>query len=150
MLFKSPKYSNFLSSPTRCLAVAAALALGACATPAGNTPEDAVKQRANARWKLLVARDFATAYNFNTDTFKSLVTLDTYKSRTGASVVWLGAEAVSVKCPEAEKAEKCTARIRIDFKPTLRGSGDQFSTYVDETWLLDAGQWRVFEPVEGN
>lgn len=150
MPLKAPQFLNFLSSPARCLAIAAAVALVACATPGGNTAEEAVMQRANARWKLLVARDFAAAYDYNTATFKSLVTLDTFKSRTGASVLWLDAEAVGVKCPDAEKPEKCTARIRIDFKPTLRSSGDKFSTYVDETWLLEAGQWSVFEPVQGN
>jgi hypothetical protein len=147
MQFKTFKFSNFLSSPVRCLAIAGALALSACATPGGNTPEDAVMQRANSRWKLLVARDFAAAYDYNTATFRSLVSFDTFKSRTGGSVVWLGAEAVSVKCPEVEK---CTARIRIDFKPPLRGGGDKLSTYFDETWLRESGQWWVFEPVQGN
>lgn len=147
MLFKTPQFSNSLSSSARLFAVAAAFALAACATPGGNSPEEAVKERANARWKLLVARDFAAAYDYNTATFKSLVSLDIFKSRTGGAVVWLGAEAVSVQCPEAQK---CTARIRIDFKPPLRGGGDKLSTYFDETWLKEAGQWWVFEPVQGN
>ena len=129
------------------IAVVGALALGACATPGASSPDEAVKERANARWKLLVARDFDAAYAYNTATFKSLVSLNTYKGRTGGSVVWLGAEAVDVKCPDADK---CTARVRLDFKPPLRGGGDKFSTYLEETWLRESGQWWVFEPVQGN
>ena len=131
----------------RTLFIAGAMALTACATPGGGSPEEAVKARANARWKLMVARDFEAAYAYNTATFRSLVSMSTFKGRTGGSVVWLGAEAVNVKCPDADK---CTARIRIDYKPPLRGSGDKLSTYFDETWLQEAGQWWVFEPVQGN
>jgi hypothetical protein len=147
MLSKVTKFPNLLNAPARWLAVAGALALGACATPGGSSPDETVMQRANARWKVLVARDFTAAYDYNTATFKSLVPLETYKSRTGGAVVWLGAEVVGVKCPDAEK---CTARIRIDFKPLLRGTGDKLSTHFDETWLREGGQWWVFEPVQGN
>ena len=147
MLSKASKFTDSLGASARCFAVVGALTLVACATPGGNSPEETVKERANARWKVLVARDFAAAYDYNTATFKSLVPLETYKSRTGGAVVWLGAEAVSVKCPDADK---CTARIRIDFKPLLRGSGDKLSTHFDETWLREGGQWWVFEPVQGN
>ena len=55
----------FSVTPARCLAIAGALAgalvLAACATPGASSPEEAVKERANARWKLLVARDFDAA-----------------------------------------------------------------------------------------
>ena len=148
MLFKSPKYSNFLSSPTRCLAVAAALALGACATPAANTSEDVVKQRGNARWVYLVASDFTKAYNYNTPSFRAVVSPETYRGRLGVGVVWVGGEVTDVNCPEAAI---CLAKVRIDFKPLLRGKlGEKFSTFADETWLLEDGQWWIFEPLQGN
>ena len=153
LFLSCPKQPSFRSNGQpigvagRSLLIASAMALAACATPGASSPEEAVKERANARWKLLVARDFDAAYAYNTATFKSLVSLNTYKGRTGSSVVWLGAEAVDVKCPDADK---CTARVRLDFKPPLRGSGNKFSTYFDETWLRESGQWWVFEPVQGN
>jgi hypothetical protein len=147
MLFKVTQVFNSINSSKRWLVLAVALALGACATPGGSSPEEAVKERANARWKLLVARDFKSAYEYNTATYRSLVSLDTFKSRTGSAVAWLGAEAIGVNCPEEQK---CTARIRIDYKPPLRGGGDKLSTYFDEIWLRESGQWWVFEPVQGN
>lgn len=130
----------------RWLSVVASLALAACATTGGGTPQEDIKQRGEARWQALVERDFDKAYNYITPSFRAVVTPASYRGRFGAGAIWLGGEVIAVDCPETTK---CIAKVRIDYKPLLAGrSGDKFSTYVDETWLQEAGQWWVFESIK--
>ncbi len=142
----SPFFSVHVVTPLQRLRWAVlplAIALGACATVSSAPPEDTVRQRGNERWKALVAADFGKAYSYNTPSFRSVVSQEVYRGRIGGAVVWVGAELVEVKCPEAAK---CLAKVRIDFKPVMRGAqGDKLSTYGDETWLLEDGQWWIFE-----
>lgn len=126
----------------------ASLTLAGCASLDGGNPEGLVSQRANERWRALVVADFTRAYSYNTPGFRAVVTPDAYRSRVGAAVIWTGAEAVRVDCPEPTK---CNATVRIDFKPVLGGrSGGSLNTHIDETWLLEDGQWWIFQPIQGN
>ncbi len=130
------------------LALCAAATLVACAGIGATSPEDVVKQRANERWKTLVAGDFSRSYSYTAPSFRGLISQDVYRSRIGGAVTWVAGEVVSVQCPDAVK---CVARVRIDYKPLLRGrAGENFSTYADETWVLEGGQWWVFEPLKAN
>ena len=123
------------------------LTLAACASFGGGG-ETQVSQRASERWKALVAGEFNKAYSYSTPSFREVVTADGFRSRHGSAVVWVGAEVVSVVCPEPAK---CTAVIRLDYKPLKGGrTGAPFSTHLDETWLLEAGQWWVFQPLTGS
>ena len=93
----------------RCVPVLAALSLAACAT-VGTAPQDQVRQRANERWKALVAGEFSKAYNYK---------------------------------------PKCTATVRIEYKPILGGSVDgNFDTHVDEVWLYEEGNWSIFQALK--
>ena len=124
----------------------ASLLLAACASLGTGTPQAQITQRATERWQALIALDFPRAYTYGTPSFRSVVPQDNYRIRFGAGVTWLGAEVVGVECPEATK---CIAKLRIDYKPLLgRNTGDKYSSLVDETWLLDAGQWWIFESVK--
>lgn len=129
------------------LTLCASLALGACAT-LGSVPQEQVRQRANERWQALVASDFDRAYTYNTPGYRAVVSTDVYRSRVGAAVKWLGAEAVTVECPEPAK---CNATVRIDYRPLQGGrAGDKYSTHIDETWLLEDGQWWIFQSIQGS
>ena len=123
-------------------------ALVACAGMTAAPPEEVVKQRVNERWKTLVSSDFARSYSYTAPSFRALISQDVYRSRIGGAVNWVAGEVATVQCPEAIK---CIARVRIDYKPLLRGRpGDTFSTYADETWVLENGQWWAFEPLRAN
>jgi hypothetical protein len=124
------------------------LMLAACASVGGVSPQDQVRQRATERWQALVAREFSRAYNFNTPGFRAVVTPDRYRDRFGGAIVWLDTtQVVEVNCPEADR---CLAKVRIDYKPVLsRSSIDKISTHVDETWLLQEGQWWYFQEIKG-
>lgn len=130
------------------LSLCAAATLVACAGFGANSPEDVVKQRANERWKALVTGDFSRSYSYTAPSFRGLISQDVYRGRIGGAVTWIAGEVVSVQCPDAVK---CVARVRIDYKPLLRGrAGENFSTYADETWVLEGGQWWAFEPLKAN
>lgn len=143
----TPPLPSKLTQPARALRWASLLVtvvFTACAAVQPAAPEDAVRSRANARWQALTAGDFATAYTYSTPGFKTVVAADTYRLRFGAAA-WYGAEVISVTCPEPTQ---CTAKVRIDFKYMLKSKGaDKISTHTDETWLLENGQWWLFQKI---
>lgn len=133
---------------TRWAAALASLALSACATLGSMSPQEQVSQRANQRWQALIGADFTRAYGFNTPGYRAVISPEAHRATVGSAVAWVGAEAVKVDCPEANK---CTATVRIDFKPLMGGRyGDKINTHIDETWLLEDGQWWYFQPFKGN
>ncbi len=134
---------------SRLFAMVAALTLAACAsTGAGPDAEQQVRQRATERWQALVKGEFTRAYSYNTPGYRAVVSADTYRSRFGTAVTWLGSEVVTLRCPETTR---CEARLRIEFKPLLSSKfGDKIFTHVDETWLFEDGQWWFFQDIKGN
>lgn len=141
-----PLRTRRLRRATRlCAWLLASLTLSACASLGGGNPQEQVRQRATERWQALVAGEFSRAYTYSTPGFRAVVTPDGYRSRIGSAVTWLGAEVIRVNCPEANK---CTALLRIDYKPVLiRQNGVKVSTHIDETWLFEDGQWWFFQKI---
>ena len=129
-----------------CATLGVALTLSACASlGGGSNPQQQVSQRATERWQALVKGEISRAYSYNTPGFRAVVTPDSYRYRFGSAVNWVGAEVIRVTCPDADK---CTALLRIDFKPVLsRPGGAPISTHIDETWLLENGQWWFFQKI---
>lgn len=127
--------------------ICATVTLAACSTMTPANPEDQVKLRANARWKYMVAKEFDKAYPYSTPAFRQVVSPDSFRGRFGPAVVWVSAEVASVKCPEPEK---CIANIRLEYTPLMmRSKGAVFNTYFEETWLLEDGQWWIFQNLKG-
>ena len=119
-------------------------ALTGCAslwTP--NTPEQVVGQLSSQRWKALLAGDFEKAYSFAAPSFRQIKSLDYYRSaRQGTPVKWLASELVRVKCAE----ERCTVTIKLESKPLVPFPfAGTISSGVDEIWILENGQWWMFE-----
>ena len=126
----------------RAAAVAAMVALTGCAAPTPASPEQAVEQRANARWKALLAGDIKQAYGFITPSYRAVTSLERYSADLGGVATWIGAQVVRVECA----TEKCTAVVKIEAKPifTTPYKGT-ITTAVDETWLLEDGQWWLYQ-----
>lgn len=120
-----------------------ALATG-CASTA-TTPENAeeiVLQRSQARWNALLARDFAAAYAFATPAYRAVVPLERYGNQFTGPVQWESAKAHSAKCEEA----RCVVHVEMAFRLMLPGHMQRKdSTFFDETWVLENGQWYKFE-----
>jgi Tfp pilus assembly protein PilP len=124
------------------LLLASALVAG-CAAVQPSTPELAVKQRATERWKLLVSGEIKRAYEYTAPSYRAITSYDTYSKGMGSVATWVGAEVLKVEC---ETPEKCTARVKIEAKPlvNVRYKGT-ITSGVDETWLLEGGQWWLFQ-----
>ena len=125
------------------LVIAGAL-LSACAS-FQTKPEDAVTQRANERWQALIKGDMAKAYTYSTPGFRAVVDLEGFRGRTGIAGRWYDAQVVNVTC---DTADRCKASIKLVFGTLIPGfSKDRMTTHIDETWLLEDGQWWMFQKV---
>lgn len=122
----------------------AALVLGGCASLGlGGTPEEVVQRRATERWGVIVSKGVGAVYGYTTPGYRAITTIETHRKRFGTAVSYISGEAVNVRCPETTK---CIAMVRIEAKPFLgRKFGDNIVTHVEETWLLEDGQWWLFE-----
>lgn len=128
--------------------ICATVTLAACSTLTPASPEDQVRLRATERWKHMVAKDFDKAYGYSTQAFRGVVPEKDYRGRFGAAVVWVGAEVVRVNCPEPAK---CTAVVKLDYITIAnRKANDPYSVHFDETWLLEDGQWWIFQNLKGD
>lgn len=140
-----PKMSALSSTPLRRRAIRSAMLLGllsllsACAGLAPATPEEAVRERAQARWKALLAGDHQQVYQFLSPGSRAVISFENFRSRFGTMAAWKSAEVFKVVC---EQADRCTATIKVTYQPMLpRGSIGIIETSVDEVWLLESGQW---------
>ncbi len=123
------------------------LPLAACLLPACTmlqtgpaSPEQRVQQRAEARWKAHIAGEWETAYSLAAPSYRALNDLDRYRGTMGGAVAWKKVDVVSVEC--AEDLTVCTARIRMEFQAPLRSrKGEIESTYFNEKWVAEEGQW---------
>ena len=130
---------TFPRSWTGTATLALCVLLSACAsTPP--TPEALVTRRAQARWDALLKNDLKTAYGFLSPASRAVASFDTWaNSAFPSATVWKGARVAAVTCDDAQR---CKARVTIDHQPlVLDGRLGTISSAVDETWLIDNGEW---------
>lgn len=133
-------YPAFTRHSTAAFAV---VALAGCASMA-TTPEAIVKARATQQWQARIAGDLDKSYKLTTPSFRGSKTLESYKKGFGGAVVIKSAEVAEVTC---ENADKCVVNAKVVAQPNLmlgRRAIAPFTTYVDETWLREDGQWWLF------
>lgn len=142
-------------------AVSAAMFLSACASsPAQKTqaaapaaseastglvvsedPRAPIERRVTDRWKLLVARDAARAYNYLTPGYRTTTTPAQYDEwlRT-RQIKWTAGKYVDRHCADATT---CTVSVEVSIETKLPGiPGIQQSTgVIDEQWLQIEGVW---------
>lgn len=115
------------------------LVLSGCALLKPPPPEEVVRERAQARWNALLAGKFEDAYQFLSPASRNVVSLQRFRASIGGADTWKGAEVHKVTCSQADR---CTVSIKVSYSAILRGrSLGTIDTSVEETWLLDAGQW---------
>lgn len=118
------------------------LSLTACGGMIKKLPEEAVRDRAAERWGHLIKGDMRKAYELSSPSSRAVVSFEQYRGKFGGAVAWRKTEITSVTC----ETDKCTAKVRIEAEPLLGTRfGNTLLTYVDETWLLEDGQWWFFQ-----
>ncbi|WP_157462924.1 hypothetical protein [Curvibacter gracilis] len=116
-----------------------ALLLAGCASMQTQTPEQIVEARANQRWQYLIEGDIQKAYDMLTDSYRRVTPYERYRGRM-ANGGWIKAKAISVACAD----EVCAVRISLEAKPPLGARyGGNINTGLDESWVLEEGQWRI-------
>ena len=124
-------------------AACALLALAGCAAFGPSTPEEQVKARAQERRDAIVRGDHRRVYEYMTPGYRGVVSGETYAKSIGTAVIVVGASVESVQC---ETLEKCIANVKVEIKPlAVRSFTGTITTYTNETWLMEAGQWWYFE-----
>jgi hypothetical protein len=124
-------------------AICVSILVAGCAAFGPTTPEAQVKARAQERRDALIKGDYARAYTYFTPAYRGTVSADTYRAGIGNALQLVGASVESVKC---EALEKCVAKVKVEIKPLVvqRFTGT-ITSYSDETWLFEAGQWWFFQ-----
>ena len=99
----------------------------------GQSAEQLVTIRAQARWDALRAAQYDKAYAFISPTTRQTLPAEVYRGRiSGAS--WLGAQVVKVVC----EPEICDVSIKLEYYvlPNLKDT-----QVVEEKWISDSGNW---------
>ncbi len=118
------------------------LALAGCAALAPSTPEQIVKKRAAQYWQARIAGKYEQAYQLSTPSYRKLKTAEQFRMQFGAGVSVQAAEVASVVC----EPQKCTAKMKISATPSLPGLKlGTIPLYMDEVWLLEDGQWWIYQ-----
>ncbi|ADX47909.1 hypothetical protein Acav_4019 [Paracidovorax avenae ATCC 19860] len=130
-----------LKSGSACV-VAGAMALAGCAALAPATPEQAVKERAEAYWKARMAGQYEKTYALTPPSYRAAVTKEQFARQFGNAASVTAAEVTNVEC----QPEKCVAKIKLTAKPMIIGVKlNSIDTYLDETWVQEDGQWWRFQ-----
>ena len=115
--------------------VVAASLLAGCAGLVPKAPEEAVKERAQARWDALVKGDLPAAYEYFSPGSREGFSLQSYEN-TIRKGFWKKAEVKQVKC---ESSERCQATIGIEYE----FQGRRTPTGLQESWIKEGGKWWV-------
>jgi hypothetical protein len=114
------------------LAVAVLTAAG-CAMVGGESPEAAVRERAQARWDAMVKGDFKAAYGYLSPGSRAVLSEPSYEGSLKKGF-WKSARVESVTCRSAEACD-VSATIEYDYM------GHRLKTPLRESWIRDEGQW---------
>lgn len=123
--------------------------LGGCASVATRAPEEVIAERATDRWAGFIKGDLAKAYQYNTPGYRGMVSQKRFQETRGRDGRVIGAEVFRTTC---EAKEKCVVRLKLTaYAPLTSGNHSgmptKISTAVDETWILEDGQWWYFEKI---
>lgn len=132
-----------------------ALMLGACASQgtrpvtAGNdaaggtriAPEEQVKQRAVARWSLMIERRFDEAYELMSPGYRETMAKDVYvKTMKERPVKWTRVSFQNATC----EPELCSVKLTIEAEfemPVMRVGTVEVNDSLSEKWILTNGEW---------
>lgn len=107
--------------------------LGGCAGLQSSPPEEAVKERSQARWDRMVQSDFKGAYEYLSPGSRAVNTAEAYASSLKPGF-WKAAKVDKVMC---EKPDVCEAVLTIEYE--FRGS--RIKTPLKETWIKEGSSW---------
>lgn len=127
-----------------CLAVAAALLLGACAsTP--QTAEEQVSRRAQARMDALVAKDFKLAYGYFTPAYRDNLSYDAWLKNRMPRADYVSGQVLQVECASADVCDvelESVYRSPVGVRVAPKG---EIARAVPQRWVRIDGQWWLYQ-----
>lgn len=123
------------------LVVATVLA-GCASTGSGSSSEvESAAERAQQRWDLLIAGDYAGAYEYLSPGYRSSTSLNNYQRRLLLRrVSWKTAEVLESNCT----GDRCEVKIGLNYavnKPLPGVSSFDGRSEDVETWVRTENQW---------
>ncbi len=117
----------------RFVAAVAVTVLAGCATIGAQSPEAAVKERAQERWDALVKGDFKAAYAYLSPGSKQVISEKDYVQRLRKGF-WKSAEVGKVTCASPQS---CQAQVSIEYE----FQGLRTRTPLHESWIREGSTW---------
>lgn len=125
-----------------CCLIPLCLSLSAC-----GGGEIAVKEAAQLRWNALIDGDFGAAYQYYTETFKSTVSLQSFRKQIIGVGLWSKAQVETVSCDKSGK--RCDADVKVTVAMKMRGLPKPVETsdVLRETWVKEGvfSDWRYIK-----
>ena len=107
--------------------------MAGCAALQPRSPEDVVKEKAQARWDALVKGDIKAAYAFMSPGSRSIITPEGYEASIRKGF-WKSAVVEKVEC---SSAQSCDALATIEYEYL----GKRTKTPLRETWIKEGSEW---------
>jgi hypothetical protein len=113
--------------------------LSACATTP--SPDEIVKERAEARWEALLSKDYATAYSYYSPGYRSTTSVTDYEIGIRLRRVrWTSAVYLKHDCEE----NTCSVSFRMGYRVGSPVPGvntwDGYDKITDQ-WVKTGGEW---------
>lgn len=127
-------------------AVLFALALLAGCSTVPAKPEEAVAQRAQARYDALIAKDYKKAYAYFTPAFREANVYESWIRSRPPRADFLSARVLKVEC---HSADACAVDMETSYesprgvRAAPKGSIERVTP---ERWVRVDGQWWLFQP----
>ena len=123
------------------LVLLAVMLLSACATTSITSPEDIIKERAQARWDALLARDYASAYEYYSPGYRSTASVVDFEiSIRMRRIGYTSATYVEQSCDE----NTCTVVFNVGYRvgTPVPGVG-VWNGYqvINDQWVNTGGEW---------
>ena len=123
------------------LVLLAVMLLSACATTNSASRDEIVKERAQARWDALEARDYATAYALYSPGYRSAVSVTDFEVNLRLQRFrWTSATFKQLSCNE----NTCTVSFDVGYR--IHSPVPGVSTFngwdvVKDQWVKTGGKW---------
>ena len=118
-----------------------AVLTAACSTLGPNSPKEekvkVVSERAQARWKAVIGKDFAAAYEYLSPKSRATVTPAGFKA-IASRLAYQAADLKDVTC----EVETCKVTFLITYDTKIM---KDVHSPLEESWVIDGGQaWMVW------
>ena len=115
--------------------------LSACTTMPAASPEENVKERAQARWDALLSRDYSGAYALYSPGYRSTVSVVDFEIHFRMRRIrYSSAEYLDLSCEE----NTCTVRFNLGYRVNSPVPGvNAWDGYdvIDEQWVKTGDEW---------